>query len=137
MERVVWKQEEVQFLKENKGLLNNEDLCKGLYRRFGKSVTVKQIRNKLYMLNSQNGGDHNSSICWDCYRASGEGRGCPWVDSSSSKPVNGWETIERPLKQPETNKRLNSKGEIKNNLIVIKCPLFLGEVVKTKLCQEN
>lgn len=127
MERIIWKKAEVQFLKDNFMLLTNEELRNRLERDFGKLVTTKQLRNKVYRITKECGQKQNvSSLCWDCYRSCGEGRGCPWVNSCSVTPVIGWEIIEKPLRQPQTKKRLKTKGET-NNIVVLKCPLFLGD----------
>lgn len=127
MERTIWKKDEVQFLKDNWMLLTNEELRNRLERDFDKMVTTKQVRNKVYRIKKEYGQKQNvSSLCWDCYRSCGEGRGCPWVNSCSVMPVTGWEIIEKPLRQPQTKKRLKTKGET-NNIVVLKCPLFLGD----------
>ena len=110
MERIIWKKAEVQFLKDNFMLLTNEELRNRLERDFGKMVTTKQLRNKVYRITKECGQKQN----------------VPWVNSCSVTPVIGWEIIEKPLRQPQTKKRLKTKGET-NNIVVLKCPLFLGD----------
>jgi hypothetical protein len=128
MERTSWKKAEVQFLKDNCALYTNEELRKRLERDFGKIVTTKQVRNKVYRITKEYGQKQNvSSLCWDCYRSCGEGRGCSWVNSCSVTPVTGWKIIEKPLRQPQTKKRLKTNGKA-NNIIVLQCPLYLGDV---------
>ena len=70
MERIIWKKAEVQFLKDNFMLLTNEELRNRLERDFGKMVTTKQLRNKVYRITKECGQKQNvSSLCWDCYRS--------------------------------------------------------------------
>jgi len=133
-----WTEMETSFIKENKDNFSKEKLLTLFCEKFGVQLTKRQLINKIASMQSVQHQIKVTSICWNCARACG-GAGCPWVDHVIPKPVDGWKTIKKPLKQPVTKKRIEQNREIKENLVVIECPLFVRdyEIKKTSTSKLN
>ena len=136
-----WTAEETKFVENHRGKISKEKMLRLFSEKFGIQLTQRQLANKIASLKSVQNEIKATSLCWDCVRACG-GAGCPWVDEVDPKPIAGWEFIVKPLKQPVIRKRLLQNRVVNENIVVVGCPLFIGEQssqknTKTKLDIAN
>lgn len=112
MQGIKWSEEEIQYLRDNYGVIDLSLISTHLHRSF----YALRAAAKRYGIKSQNLTRRPiyqpQHICWRCVHATNKPIGyCSWADRL--EPIDGWET-----KDASTTR---SKEDM---FAVISCPLF-------------